>query len=303
MYNKSGRDIMKIVYEEMPVRTNVQYFGPADVIYYDKKSATVLLKLNNYETETVARVSIPDCPELYPGNKVLAISNDSKDFYVIGLIDYTKPKEDKIVSEKGVYAVIKKSPDNEKIQICSDNGQLIFEYDTEKSVSRINIESGNLEFITKDGDINFISQGNISFKGRQSILLESLTGVRFSVKDIFGKVLSNLSLNFRKFNIDSPDINLTSARTKINSEEIKILSNKFSGISRQWNIVSDKIETSANDIISKTRNIFATVEELSQLKAGRVRNLIKSTLHIKAKNTYLKSEEDFKINGDKIHLG
>jgi hypothetical protein len=49
--------------------------------------------------------------------------------------------------------------------------------------------------------------------------------------------------------------------------------------------------------------MYNTVEQLSQLKTGRMRTLVKSTFHLKAKNSMLKSEEDFKVRAEKIHLG
>ena len=69
------------------------------------------------------------------------------------------------------------------------------------------------------------------------------------------------------------------------------------------NVITDRLESAAKTVISSAQNIYRTVEELYQLKAGRMRTLIKHTFHLKSKRSMLKSDEDFKIRAERIHLG
>ena len=46
-----------------------------------------------------------------------------------------------------------------------------------------------------------------------------------------------------------------------------------------------------------------TLDGAAQLTAGRVRSLIEGAYQLRSKEAFLKSEEDFKIDGEKIHLG
>lgn len=64
-----------------------------------------------------------------------------------------------------------------------------------------------------------------------------------------------------------------------------------------------KIETKAKTLIHKAQDMYQSVENLSQLKTGRLKMLIKSTCHIKSKDTVLKAEEDFKVKAEEINLG
>ena len=68
-------------------------------------------------------------------------------------------------------------------------------------------------------------------------------------------------------------------------------------------IITERLETLSQTIIEKTRNIYSYVDELTQLYTGRMRTLIKSTWHCKSQKAFLKTDEDFKIKGEKIHLG
>jgi hypothetical protein len=60
------------------------------------------------------------------------------------------------------------------------------------------------------------------------------------------------------------------------------------------------LETRAQTIISKMKNIYQSVENLSQLRAGRLKTLVQSTVHLKSKSTVLQSEEDFKVRAERI---
>lgn len=68
-------------------------------------------------------------------------------------------------------------------------------------------------------------------------------------------------------------------------------------------LVSKKIETVVETLIETAKNVYQTVADLTQLKTGRMRTLVDGTSHLKTKKAFYKAEEDFKIKGEKIHLG
>jgi len=100
------------------------------------------------------------------------------------------------------------------------------------------------------------------------------------------------------------DIELRSARNvrieghgvEMNSRELNIRTT-----SAQW--IIDRLETLAGTLVEKARNTYRTVEQLAQIKTGRMRTLVDQTFQFKSRRAFLKSEEDFKIKGEKIHLG
>lgn len=100
------------------------------------------------------------------------------------------------------------------------------------------------------------------------------------------------------------DINLRAARNiRIDGQSVELNSNELTvkTVTSRW--IADRVETLAGSIVEKARNAYRTVERLSQLTTGRMRTLVDETYHLKSKRAFLKSEEDFKIKGDKIHLG
>jgi hypothetical protein len=68
-------------------------------------------------------------------------------------------------------------------------------------------------------------------------------------------------------------------------------------------IETPRLQVLVQTLMEKAKNIFRTVEQLSQIKAGRIRTLVDETYFFKAKKAFIKSDEDYKINAEKIHLG
>jgi len=293
------------IVEYFPVKKITSYFGPARVLDLNKERTQALLGLEKGEEkiETWGKIMSSLLQNLSFGDIVLAAGEDVNEIYILGLLKSSVSRtEERLTTADGTYALIMKSNSEEKILINSKNGETIFEYDPAAAKSRINLQPGDIEF-TANGNISFISEGNINFISKQFIEMESRHGIRIFLKDVIGKILSSVSLNHRKIKMSSPDFDIISQKAMIHIEDIKYIGNNFSAVIKKVKLVAGKVESITNEIISRAKNVYNDVDELIQLKAGRVRTLVKSTLHIRSKNSYLRSEEDFKVNAEKIHLG
>ena len=96
--------------------------------------------------------------------------------------------------------------------------------------------------------------------------------------------------------MDSSEIGIDAERGEFNVEEAKYTGKRL--LSKV-----DRLESIAGSVIAKARNIYQTVEELSQVRAGRMRTMVARTFHFKSKKAFVKAEEDYKIKAEKIHLG
>lgn len=299
---------MHKISEDKSIMQNTKYFGPATVLDINGDEGLILLNIETIEKDfkTWGRVAVPHPHTIMTGESVLVAGEDINAVYIIGILN-SKPANQsnkmRLTLNNGAYASVNKTPEAEKFQLCSKSGEMIFEYDPSTGKGLINVQSGDLDVATKQGDINFISERNICFRSKQSINLESQHGIRMATKNAIGQDISSMSLRSMKMNLSSPEIGITAQRGAIQIEDSKYIGNKFSATFKHGKLIIGRLESIANDIISKARNVYRTVDELTQLRTGRMRTLVKSTLHIKAKKSYLKAEDDFKINADKIHLG
>ncbi|MGE5811869.1 MAG: DUF3540 domain-containing protein [Ignavibacteria bacterium] len=291
------------ILEEISQIRSTKFLGPAKVLDLNNEGTLALLGLEilGEKIETWGRIMMSFSQKISFGDTVLAAGEQINEIYIIGIINSLSGQP--IKARDGTFVTLDKTQNAEKIQVFSKQNELIFEYDSCSGKSRINIHSGDLEFVTGKGDISFISEGNIRFKGKQSIELESSNGIKMTVRSFIDKMQSTISLDRIKIKLGSSNLKIASKRADIYIKDSKYIGSNFSATLKQIRFIAGKIESITNDIICKTKNVYNTADELIQIKAGRIRTLVKSALHIKSKNAYLKSEEDFKINAEKIHLG
>jgi len=293
--------------ENYPWMIETRYLGPAQVLGIDNSGNRVRLRLGGAleDAETWARVAISGSAEFNPGDTALVIGEDMNDLYVIGILSQKQKKTmltKKITLDGGTYAEVKNTPDTQALQIRSKKQELLFEYDEKKCKARVNLESGDLEFVTKNGNISFDSGRDILLNG-QSVGITSRSGIIMGLVDALGKIRSSFTLKPDKVKLYSPNVGINAQAGELKIDEVKYVGKYFSGKVEFSKLAIDRMETVVETMVLKAKNIYKTVEQLTQLKTGRLRTLVQSTFHLKSKKSFLKTEEDFKVRADKIHLG
>jgi hypothetical protein len=220
---------------------------------------------------------------LQPGDMALVVGEDFADLYVIGVLnqgDAPDSSEDKITLSKGTQAETEGSPGEQCLKVFSPNNELIFQYDEKTGNARVNMEAGDIEFVTENGNITFATNKEIMFHGR-SIGMTGAKGICLGVMDTLGKLRSTLTLRQQSMKIDSPEVGLDAERGDFNVEETKYTGKRL--LSKV-----DRLESIAGSVIAKARNIYQTVEELSQVRAGRMRTMVARTFHFKSKKAFVR---------------
>ena len=291
---------MQSVAEKIEWTPQTRYLGPARVLEADEDGTRMRLLLEGYplEGDLWARNAVPDPNPFQPGDMVLVVGEELEDLYVIGVLTRGNPSgaiENKIALSKGAQAKTEGPPGEQCLKVFSPNNELIFQYDEKSGSTRVNMETGDIEFITKNGNITFAANKEIMFRGR-TIGITGAKGICLGIMDTLGKLRSTLTLQPQGMKIDSSEVDIDAERGEVHIEETKYTGKRFLG-------KVDRLESIAGSVIAKAVNIYQTVEELSQMKAGRVRTLVDKTFHLKSKKAFVKAEEDFKIKGEKIHLG
>ena len=266
--------------EQLELFTEAGYLGPARVIEYEKDEKFVRILLSCASNskggrQVTAHLALPYFYEPHWGDTVLAAGNEET-FYVIGLLAGHKPltaDARELRLQGGACARVAEFQGEDRLQVFSKAGGLIFEHDAATGKSRVDVPDGDLEFAAPNGNINFVSSEEIRFKSRQKVAM------------------------------NSPDIDIDANRAHINITETHVTGQKFSGSIDNIRLMIDRMETVVNTVIEKAQNSYRFVEGLSQLRTGRLRTLVKATFQFKSKKAFMKAEDDFKIKGEKIHLG
>lgn len=297
---------MSMLIEEYGMMTETRYLGPGRVLEVDEAEGLVKVLLTE-EPEQVARWAQPGLLGVSPitrGDTVLVIGEASDNLYVLGLLSRSEQqaRPHRITLESGAYAQASPDAEAQKLQVFSDSNTLLFEYDAKEGKARVNIESGDLEFIVQNGDMAFKSARRISFQG-DCVEIQGRRSVRVSITSVLGKVLSGLTLHRRQVDLQAPELGVTSKHAAFELEDASLSGRTLQAQVSHVKLIAHQIETLAQSVIAKANNVYHTVEELTQLRTNRLRTLIASTFHLKSKNAYMNAEEDFKVKADEIHLG
>ena len=119
-----------------------------------------------------------------------------------------------------------------------------------------------------------------------------------------GQARVNVARGDLELGTEDGDITLKSAGTvRIDGASIELTGRTLEVRTTHARWIVDRLETVAGTLVEKAKNAYRTVEQLAQLKTGRMRTLVDETYQFKSKRAFLKAEEDFKIKGEQIHLG
>jgi len=277
-----------------------RYLGPATVVKTDADTGDICLSLKGHPQAAYlwAQNALPGQHLFQKNDTVLVVGEIPDDLYVIGVLnqkDVNEASNSKIELSKGAHAEVAGSPNEQALKVFSPKKELIFHYDEKSGNARVNMEAGDIEFVTEKGSITFAANKEIMFHGR-SIGMTGAQGICLGIMDALGKLRNTLTLKDQSMKIDSPKVEIEAEQGKFNIEDGKYTGHSFHG-------KIERLENFASTVITKARNIYQSVEELSQIKAGRMRTIVAKTFHFKSKKAFVKAEEDYKINADKIHLG
>jgi hypothetical protein len=273
--------------------------GPAEILQVDSAGKRVRLRLAGSDDDlgVWAQIAIAAADvEIHEGDQVLVIGENPSELYVIGVLGKARlvshtPK--KLLLNGGAYAT---ASEEQTLRVFLGRNELLFEYDEARHKARINVECGDLEFVVNNGNIAFSSGRDVLIQGK-SVEISSASTISLNTANAAGE------LSARGVELRGPELRVSAKCGDIQIAETALTGTRFLANYRQGKVVVDRLEVVLQTLIEKAKNVFRTVEQLAQTKAGRLRTLVDSTYFFKAKRAFVKSDEDYKIKAEKVHLG
>lgn len=289
-------------------------FGAARVLAVDEAAGLVKVRLLNTtdRPEVWCRPVLSLARSLVCGDEVLVAGEGGRDTYVVDLLARSPAAEVKRPSaataiETGTGAFVVVDPEgaatgNEVIKIFSSRKELVFEYDAKAEKARILVPSGDLDLAADSGNMTLTAAGKIQFKA-EKVDVAGRAGVRLGVPGSVGDAGVSVALGPQKVKIDSPEMNVSASRGALFFTELHYAGKKIVATAGHVQMMVRKLETVAKTILEKADNVYRKVAQLSQLQAGRKRDLVDDTYYVKSHRSVMKAEKNFKVKSDKIHLG
>ena len=283
-------------------RPNTGYFGPARVLEVAADSGKVLVAAEDDVVQNSWAVNaIPGYPEFCVDDEVLVTGEGADRLYIIGVLNIA-PKPSRVDVDGGVYASVSNNEDKKSLQVFSGSDELLFEFEPDTDRIRLYMDTPNLEVQNRTGDLCFNTAGRMHMKAR-SIELDGRHHIQMGVTQSTGTKRSQISLERNRVKLESEEACIHAGRGDFRFAEMCYTGKRFIGNVVHASFVMRRMESTVRTLVSRARNVYQKVDELAQLKAGRVKALVQGSYHMKAENTIMKAEKDYKVNADQIHLG
>ncbi len=110
--------------------------------------------------------------------------------------------------------------------------------------------------------------------------------------------------------VSTGDVSITSAGFDVRAAEGRVSIDRLAVLGRQLlaevatvKVVAGAVDSVLDRWVQKVKRAYRTVEELDQLRAGRVDYTAEKSMHLHAENALVTAGELVKLDGEHIHLG
>jgi len=176
-----------------------------------------------------------------------------------------EPVPQVVTAGDGSSAALVRTPAGECLEIRDPDGQVLVRHET---------ATGRTHLVSVPGDLDLVS-----LKGR----------VRIQAG--------------RSVEVAAPRIRLAGEEAELDVERARLRASEAVAETRSAQVLTDRLTVVACTAIQRTQDLYRSVAGLFQSNAGRVKTVVEDSYDLKAKQTYIRADDQVRLLGDKIHLG
>lgn len=304
-----------------------EFFGPARVLEVDeeRRRIHVMMAASDKQLEEAAaprsawaEPALANPWRVAWGDTVLVAGQSIDELYVIGLLGGSHSAsyegdvgEKRVVGsddreirlDGGARAEVSGERGSETLRVYSEGGGLLFEYDPERMTSRVDLPDGDVEFVSRNGRIDFISARGVGFYSREPIELMSAEGIRLATSSAAERTCSAFEVGKGRIGLRSDRLDVSARRGEVEIGRAEYRGGRLTASLDAIKTVAGRSESVIGTVVERAKNVYRRVERLSQLETGRLRILVDDLYQLRSRNAIIRSKEAVKIDGEKIHLG
>ncbi|ANM28745.1 hypothetical protein ABI59_02645 [Acidobacteria bacterium Mor1] len=187
------------------------------------------------------------------------------------------------------------------LEVVAPDGSLVFEYDPSSGRQRVFAPQGRLEIAApqtltlRASERIELDARELELRGRENLSLKggsARSSARSSVR--LGPDSLDLAADRMELATQEADWTLGDASLQGNRAEVSF---------KRASMAVGRLEAVTRTLVQRARNVYRTVEKLSQLRAGRVRTVVEGSHVCRANKASIHAEQDVRVQAEKIHLG
>ena len=191
----------------------------------------------------------------------------------------------------------------ERVRLTSSRGELIFEYDPVRRVTRLNVPEGDLQLAAPTGGIDLAAAHGVRLSTPRRVEIDGGAGVHLHSGSAAAGDRTAAQLDPGRLTLSGALLELLASRGEVRVDDLRYVGTRLNSALSDARISLDKLDVAAETVTRTATNVYDTVRGLLQSRAGRARTIVEKTFHIKSNKLFAKADQAIKINGEKIYLG
>lgn len=278
-------------------------FMTAVVEDVDRRTGRARVRLDDGEHGTLADAGIAVAGDLGRGRRVLLAFQELGESWIIGLLPDRTPAPDRTVDlPDGASVRISGGETRPSVRLLSPAGRLLVEYDTATGRMSVHAPATDLELRSVEGDIVLDAAGTVHVRG-EAVDARGRSRVHVASGGGPDGVASLLRLDPSGARVAGRRFGLTAERANVHVEEATYRGTRLFARLEVLELVVGRLERLAGQVHETADRVYRTVKEAMEVRAKRIRTIVGSTYQLTTRRAFLRSREDFKVKGDRIHLG
>lgn len=206
-----------------------------------------------------------------------------------------------VTTRDGASARVEQDGASEVLAVRDRAGRLLFQYDAASGKGMLIMPEGDLVLAAPRGSIEMVAAHGIRAVSAGEIELTSATaaGLRVTGRE----TESQVRLEGDRAEIDAAALRVSAKESDLDLGDAKARAGALNASVDRAELTFGTLLRSAGRVIEQAENVYQRVSELCELKAGRLRTLVRGSVWMKGEDLTLLAQKDVRVDGERINLG
>lgn len=206
-----------------------------------------------------------------------------------------------LTTRDGASARLVQSGEDEVLTVRDRAGRLLFEYDAASGRGTLLMPEGDLRLCAPRGSIELLAAHGIRAAAGGELSLSSATAASLRVEG--AEVTSALRLEGDCAGLEGRALDVTAQETELSLGDVRARAGSVQASADSAELTFGTVLRTAGRVIDRAENLYQRVSELCEIKAGRLRALVREGVWIKGEDTTLLARRDVRVDGEHINIG
>lgn len=206
-----------------------------------------------------------------------------------------------IKTQDGTSARVESRDEGEALAIRDRAGRLLFEYDSASGRGTLMMPEGDLRLCAPRGSIDLYAAHGIRVASGGELSLSSAVAVELDVTGADRQ--SCIRLGGGEASIAADKLKLDAKESELRLGDTQAWATSLHAAVDRAELGFGEVVRTAGRVIDQAESLYQRVGELYELKAGRLRALVKESIWMKGEDVTMLAKTDVRIDGEHINLG